>query len=216
MVNPQLIKLARAALAVHQKKAFTPMDAAGVVPEGDPNAQGGGMPPQDPNAQPPMDPGMDPNAQAPQGDPNAQGGGMVTLNSEDLMQLIQQVAGSMGGQAAPAAPAAPAAAPAAAPEAAKKGGGKKDDQNKLDTVILQLTQLNTLLQSALGMPITPPGAATPAPAPEAPAAPEAAPAAPPAQPAAPPMPGGAGMQVQASVKSARAAQLNKMINRLRK
>lgn len=201
MINPELIKLAKLALqkkkAAEQKQAFTPMDASGVMPEGDPSMQGG-MPPGMPPGGPPMDPGMDPSMQGggmpPPQDPIA--GQPVMLDQDTLMQLIQQVASSMGGGAAAPAPAAPAAAEAAG---AKKSG-KKEDQGKLDTIILQLTQLSTLLQSVLGIPITSPVGASAPSSSEGEGEEEAAPAQPPAQPIAPPMSGG--MQVQASDRMA--------------
>ena len=213
VINPSLISRVRTKLAaLQEKRAFTPMDAQGSLPD---PTQGGGMPPG--GAPPGMPPGMDPSqmgggmppggAEAamagmpPGGDPSQGGGGdpsqqPVMMTAADVLQLAQMIAqsGMMGQGGQPGQPAAPEGASA-------QGAGKKPSKDEtMNQIPQKLDQLLGILSGgAGGMPPggaggMPPGGPPP-PMGGAPSAP------PPAMPTGMPPPPGGGMTAQASLRN---------------
>lgn len=205
-----LVKEARERIARESgyvKQAFTPMGPQGAAqpapaapppggapaaPPMDPMMMGGGAPMPPGGA--PMPPGgapMPPGGGAPMQDPammgGAPGGGTpVTLNMEDLVQLVTMITGaggaggmppdqSMGGGMPPAPMGAPGeAAPPGAEEANEpekpEGGKGKAEEGKLDAINSKLDMLlgaigmgggGAPLDAALGGAPVPMGAPTP-------------------------------------------------------
>ena len=226
VINPSLISRVRTKLAaLQEKRAFTPMDAQGSLPD---PTQGGGMPPG--GAPPGMPPGMDPSQMGggmpPGMDPSMMGGGMppggaeaamagmppggdpsqggggdpsqqpVMMTAADVLQLAQMIAQSgMMGQGGQ--PGQPAAPEGASAQGAGKKPSKDETMNQISQKLDQL--LGILSGGAGGMP---PGGAggmppggPPPPMGGAPSAP------PPAMPTGMPPPPGGGMTAQASLRN---------------